>query len=234
MRCAWPPVFGEVMNRDWRTIRTGTASRTCRTFRARDAGLLTSSRGANMHAEGKGNISRIVVGLDDSEGSRAAARWCADHAGATGARVTAVHGLGKLPGVLIGGPDAVATGLGLSGSRFHSWRAELRSHLERWCVPLLAAAVDYRTELVDDDVVDALLQMAEKEHADLIVVGAQGHGGMVSRLLGGVPYMLAHHSHVPMVIVLSATRAAGEDALGERKDELGGIDPLTTTSAKPE
>ena len=187
-----------------------------------------------MHAEGKGNISRIVVGLDDSEGSRAAARWCADLAGATGARVTAVHGLGKLPGVLIGGPDAVATGLGLSGSRFHSWRAELRSHLERWCVPLLAAAVDYRTELVDDDAVDALLQMAEKEHADLIVVGAQGHGGMVSRLLGGVPYKLAHHAHVPVVIVPSATRAAGEDALRERKDELGGIDPLTITSAKPE
>jgi nucleotide-binding universal stress UspA family protein len=173
-----------------------------------------------MHAEGERNISRIVVGLDGSEGSRAAARWCADLAGATGARVTAVHGLGKLPGVLIGGPDAVATGLGLSGSRFHSWRAELRSHLERWCIPLLAAAVDYRTELVDDDVVDALLQVAEKEHADLIVVGAQGHGGMVSRLLGGVPYKLAHHAHVPVVIVPSATRAAGEDALGSAQRSL--------------
>jgi nucleotide-binding universal stress UspA family protein len=162
-----------------------------------------------MQAEAKGNVSRIVVGLDDSEGSQAAARWCAGLAGATGARVTAVHGMGKLPGVFLGAPDAVATGLGLSGSQFHSWKGELRSSLERWCAPLREAGVDYQAELVDDNAVDALLQVADKDHADLIVVGVQGHGGMIGRLLGGVPYKLAHHTQVPVVFVPSATPAAG-------------------------
>lgn len=166
-----------------------------------------------MHAQGKGNISRIVVGLDDSEGSRAAARWCADVAGATGAQVTAVHGLGKLPGVFIGAPDAVATGLGLSGSAYHSWRAELRSCLERWCAPLREAGVDHQAELVDGDAIHALLQAADNHHADLLVVGAEGNAGMVNRLVGGVPSKLARHAHVPVVIVPSAL-AAGEDALG--------------------
>jgi nucleotide-binding universal stress UspA family protein len=153
-------------------------------------------------------FSLIVVGLDDSEGSRAAARWCAALAGATGARVTAVHGLGKLPEVLRGGPHAVATGLGLAPP-LHSWKAELRRCLDHWCAPLREAGIDYRTELVDDDAVDALLRVAGDDRADLIVVGAQGHGGMVSRLLGGVTNKLAHHARVPVVIVPSAV-AVGE------------------------
>ncbi|MGH9042042.1 MAG: universal stress protein [Acidimicrobiia bacterium] len=151
--------------------------------------------------QGEAHVGRIVLGLDGSEGSQAAARWCAGLAGATGARVTVVHGLGRLPEVFRGTPEAVGTGIGLFHSGAGSWRDELRSRLERWCGPLREAGVDYRTELVDDDAVDALLQVADKDHADLMVVGAQGHGGVVSRLLGGVTYKLAHHARVPVVIV---------------------------------
>lgn len=164
-----------------------------------------------MQVEGKATLSRIVVGLDGSEGSRAAARWCAGLAGATGARVTAVHGLGKLPEIFLGAPAAVAAGLGLSQSEFHSWKAEQQSCLERWCAPLREAGIDHQSALVEDAPVDALLQVAEKEHADLIVVGAQGHGGMVRRLLGGVPYKLTHHARVPVVIVPGTTAQAAED-----------------------
>ena len=94
-------------------------------------------------------LKRIVVGLDESDASRSAARWCAGLASATGARVTAVHGLGKLPEIFIGTPAAVASGLGLSGSEFHSWRAKQRSCLECWCAPLREAGIDHRGELVD-------------------------------------------------------------------------------------
>ena len=156
-------------------------------------------------------LKRIVVGLDESDASRSAARWCAGLASATGARVTAVHGLGKLPEIFIGTPAAVASGLGLSGSESHSWKAKQRSCLECWCAPLREAGIDHRGELVEDDAVAALLQVADHDHADLIVVGTHGHGGMVSRLLGGVPYRLAHHARVPVVIVPSVASPAGDD-----------------------
>ncbi|HEU5002046.1 MAG TPA: universal stress protein [Actinomycetota bacterium] len=148
-----------------------------------------------------GAISRIVVGLDGSEGSAAAAAWCAELAAPTGAQVLAVHGAGKLPEVFRGAPDAVAAGLDLSGHRHPGWKRDAEITLERWCEPLRTAGVPYRSAVVEDDAVHALLHVAAHEHADLIVVGAQGHGGMVGRILGGVTYKLAHHAHVPVVIV---------------------------------
>jgi nucleotide-binding universal stress UspA family protein len=160
--------------------------------------------GTPAPATSKPTVGQIVLGLDDSEGSRAAARWCAGLAVATGARVTTVHGLGRLPEVFLGGPEAVLAGLDLSNTRHRSWKEEARSSLERWCAPLREAGVAYQAELADEDAVDALLRVARRDHADLIVVGAQGHGWMVSRLLGSVPYKLAHHAQVPVVIVPSA------------------------------
>jgi nucleotide-binding universal stress UspA family protein len=37
----------------------------------------------------------------------------------------------------------------------------------------------------------------------MIVLGAQGHGGLVDRLLGGDPYKVAHRARQPVVIVPS-------------------------------
>ena len=163
-----------------------------------------------MQEEAKADISRIVLGLDGSAGSQAAARWCARLAASTGARVSVVHGLGKLPEIFLGTPQAVAVGLGLAGGGHHpSWREELRRRLEAWCAPLHEAGVDYRAELIDDDAVEALLRTADENHADLIVVGAQGHGAVLHRLLGWIPYKLAHHAHVPVVIVPTAVPGVG-------------------------
>lgn len=165
-----------------------------------------------MQGEAKADISRIVLGLDDTAGSQTAARWCARLAASTGARVNVVHGLGKLPEVFVGAPQAVAVGLGLAGGGHHpSWREELRGRLEAWCAPLREAGVDYRAELIDDDAVEAVLRTADENHADLIVVGAQGHGAVLDRLLGWVPYKLAHHAHVPVVIVPPPSRGRGRE-----------------------
>lgn len=159
----------------------------------------------------KANISRIVLGLDGSPGSRAAARWCAGLADAMGAQVTAVHGLGKLPEVFRGTSDAVATGLGVFGSsELHTWREDARHSLAHWCTPLREAGVDHQAELVSDDAVHALLHIAERDHADLIVVGVHGH----NRLLGGVPYKLAHHAKVPVVFVPGTAEEATQESPG--------------------
>lgn len=174
---------------------------------------------------GAARLRVIAVGFDNAGTAPGAAHWCATVAAATGARVVAVHGLGRLPGVLIGGPDAVAAGLGLSHSGFHSWTAEIRSHLEDWCAPMREAGVAYQAELVDGDTEDALLAMAAREGADLIVVAAQGHAGMVNRLLGGGHHKLAQHAQVPVVLIPGTTVVADPQRSAGLQGRPGGLQP---------
>jgi nucleotide-binding universal stress UspA family protein len=49
----------------------------------------------------------------------------------------------------------------------------------------------------------ALLDIARRESADLVIVGSRGRGGFREMLLGGVGHHLTHHSPVPVVIVPS-------------------------------
>ena len=138
-------------------------------------------------------LTTIVLGLDGSKGSESACRWCAGLALMSGAQVVAVHGLGALPEFV----------LSLPPSRLGPWKRELQEAIHRWCEPLRAAGVPHREELVEHNPVEAVLGVADKENADMILVGAQGDGGPVHRLLGGVTYKIAHHAHRPVVIVPS-------------------------------
>ncbi len=137
-------------------------------------------------------MKRIVVGLDGSEGSDQAARWCADMAGEVGAEVVAVFGLSPMSELVLSVPPVNRVGR----------KEEFRSALEDdWCAPLRDAGVSYRAMLVDLAPVEALAKTAEDEGGDVIVVGAQGHGDFTDRLLGGVPFKLVHHADHPVVIV---------------------------------
>jgi nucleotide-binding universal stress UspA family protein len=48
---------------------------------------------------------------------------------------------------------------------------------------------------------EGLLEMADRERADLVIVGAKGHGGFADRVLGGVSYRVTHRSRHPVVVV---------------------------------
>ena len=45
------------------------------------------------------------------------------------------------------------------------------------------------------------MEAAERERADLLVVGAHGRGTLTGRVLGGVSYRVAHHARQPVVVV---------------------------------
>ena len=64
-----------------------------------------------------------------------------------------------------------------------------------------AGATDVRTLAVTTAPEDALLDAAEKLHADAIVVGSQGMAGARRFLLGSVPNRVAHHATCDVVIV---------------------------------
>ena len=144
--------------------------------------------------EGAATVFRLlVVGADGSDGSRRALDWAARLAQATGAHVLAVHVLTYNHELLRDiTPDTMRT-----------WRRELEHDLQtRWVEPLTAHDVVHRSVIVEADSSAAgLLEVADREGADVLIVGAEGHGGLAGRVLGGVSYRVTHRARQPVVVV---------------------------------
>lgn len=139
---------------------------------------------------------RIVLGVDGSEGSAAAQRWCIEYAPALDAEVIAVHGL---PPVVTYVPPQ--TGWFPSKDYDAEVNAAVTAQLQEWCAPLAASGVPFRSFLVDKFPAEALVGMAEEYDAAMIVVGRRGSGGFKELVLGSVPHRLAHHAPRPVVVV---------------------------------
>lgn len=137
----------------------------------------------------------IVVGLDGSPGSEAAARWCAEMAPLLDAEVVAVHALPPVVYMLPTTPGAIPPVYD------DTVRQELTRALDGWCAPLREADAEFRSEVVEGSPAEAIMRVADKVDADLIVVGRRGHGGFAELVLGSVPHQLSHHADRPVVVV---------------------------------
>jgi nucleotide-binding universal stress UspA family protein len=136
-------------------------------------------------------IRRIVLGVDGSVDACRAATWAADLARAVGAEVVAVHALGLL--------HYLSNGAWVSSD---THRDEISAEFEQsWCAPLRDAGVSYRAELREGNPIAALLEVADDQSADVIVVGSRGTGGFPGLLLGSTSAQLAQHARRPVVIV---------------------------------
>jgi nucleotide-binding universal stress UspA family protein len=134
-------------------------------------------------------FDRIVVGLDGSEGSACAVRWCAGLARAVGAEVIAVYAF-----------DPLVEWVEETDPR--SWRQLAERELrDDWTAPLHEAGVAVRTRIVERHPVAAIAEVIEAEGAGLAVVGTRGIGGFLGLRLGRVPVQLVHHTQVPIVLV---------------------------------
>jgi len=141
-----------------------------------------------------GSLFRLVlVGVDGSDGAYRATGWVARLAQVTDAEVIAAH-------VLTYNREFARD---LTLDTLRTWRRELGRDLAgTWTEPLRDAAVRHRTVLTEAaSPAGGLVEIAEREGADLLVVGAKGHGNLAGRVLGGVSYQLAHHASQPVVIV---------------------------------
>lgn len=147
------------------------------------------------------HLKRIVVGVDGSEGAARALRWAIGLAELEGAEIIAVHALGPVADLARGTTIAVSTGLGLRHAH-STWRNELRHEFEQdWCASLRVAGVPFRALLEGASPVGALMGVADREGADLIVLGAHDHGSLEDRVLGSVSYKISHRAHQPVVII---------------------------------
>jgi nucleotide-binding universal stress UspA family protein len=147
-----------------------------------------------------GGIRRIVVGVDGSEASAAALKWAIRLAKAVASQVIAVYAV-DVPAYFpepYGPPVQFDT----------EWRAAIKSEFEnKWCKPLKAAGVRFRTVMEDGRAASVITAVADRETVDMVVVGRRGRSGVAELLLGSTSHELVLHSKRP-VLVISAKTAA--------------------------
>jgi nucleotide-binding universal stress UspA family protein len=136
-------------------------------------------------------MEKIVVGVDGSAAAADALRWAVEQGRDRGWEVEAVLAWGFL---LQHHPDHE----GAFDPSYDATKAAaaLSTYLER-AVP--GAAVS--TRLVRDLPGRALVEAADQDEAELLVVGARGRGDVRSMLLGSVSYDCLHESHRPVAVV---------------------------------
>jgi nucleotide-binding universal stress UspA family protein len=145
-------------------------------------------------------VTRIVVGIDGSEPANAALGWAIDMARRLQAEVIAVHAL-QTPTQLVAPYDMVAPVEYLTNWT-EQFRREIKENLETtWSAPLAASGLSYRTVLEEGRPASVIAAVADRENADLVVVGRRGLGGVAELVIGSVSHELTHHSHRPLVIV---------------------------------
>lgn len=137
--------------------------------------------------------ARVVVGLDDSAGSRSALRWGLDAARRHGCPLVVVHAW-----VLSAPPGRDWAQHLPSPEQSEAWT---REWFDRELAEVLPdrRGIEVRAELVRGGPSQVLLDVAGAD--DLLVLGARGRGGFASLVLGSVATQCAQHAHGLAVVV---------------------------------
>jgi nucleotide-binding universal stress UspA family protein len=139
-------------------------------------------------------MQSIVVGTDGSPSAEAAVRRATEVASGSGARMHLVTAY----------PDAPSyrERIGSSAKRDPiNLREAAESVLARAAGELEAQGLEADTHAREGDPAQVILEVAQEQHADLVVVGARGLTGFQRFLLGSVSSKLAHHAHCSLMIV---------------------------------
>jgi nucleotide-binding universal stress UspA family protein len=132
-------------------------------------------------------MKRVLVGTDGSPVAGDALRWASNLARSHDAELLVVTCRRPQRG-----RDA--------GHRDES-DGDLEQQLAAWVEPVRAEGAPVRTSIVRDDPRQGLLQAAEAEDADLVVVGRTGHGGPRVLQLNSTAEHLAHHADRPLAVI---------------------------------
>jgi nucleotide-binding universal stress UspA family protein len=134
-------------------------------------------------------MGNLVLGFDDSAGSRAALHAAIDVAKAMGDRIVVTFGY-RAPG---------------PADEQNAADAAVREVGERVTRHALAAiegeGVDHELALLPMSGVDALIQAADEHNARAIVVGTYGESPLKGAILGSTPHKLLHLSKRPVLVV---------------------------------
>ena len=140
----------------------------------------------------------IVVGTDGSETADQAVKHAIELAKPLGATLHIVTGfLPVTPERVAREADKVPADMQWAVNP----RDEIDAMLKRATDTADAAGVKTESYARQGDPADALLDVAEERHADLIVVGNKGMTGAKRFLLGSVPNKVSHHAPCSVLII---------------------------------
>ena len=140
----------------------------------------------------------IVVGTDGSDTAKEAVRQASELAKAVGAKLHLVSAYEPVPeGRLRQERQQVPDDM--------QWmvnpKEDVESTLKDAAEEIEKGGVDVTTYAREGDPADAILDVAEEEKADLIVVGNKGMTGARRFLLGSVPNKVSHHAPSSVMII---------------------------------
>jgi nucleotide-binding universal stress UspA family protein len=140
----------------------------------------------------------IVIGTDGSDTASQAVRQAAELAGAVGAKVQLVSAYEPVPAQRLRGERRDAP-------EDLQWtinpREDVDATLEAAAEIVRQIGVAVEVYPRQGDPADAILDVAEEQEADLIVVGNKGMTGARRFLLGSVPNKVSHHAPCSVMII---------------------------------
>jgi nucleotide-binding universal stress UspA family protein len=151
----------------------------------------------------------IVVGVDSSEGAKAALRFALDEAKLRQARLRVVH-TWQYGYIGVRGIEGLSP---VAGADLGDLRRTAEVALDRTLNEVAPSpeADGVAVERRVSEGAPATVLVDESRSADLLVVGSRGHGGFAGLLLGSVSQQCAQHAACPVVIV-RAKNGEGDEA----------------------
>jgi nucleotide-binding universal stress UspA family protein len=137
----------------------------------------------------------IVVGVDQSEGAKAALRFALEEARLRQAKLRVVH---AWQFGYIGAPGFEGS-LPAVGGDLAEFHEAAEAALDETLRGVVADGVAIERRVDQGAAASVLIE--ESRDADVLIVGSRGHGGFAQLLLGSVSQQCALHALCPVVIV---------------------------------
>jgi nucleotide-binding universal stress UspA family protein len=144
----------------------------------------------------------IVVGTDGSQRAERAVDRAGELAKSLGVKVHIVSGYSEGSDGALSAPAA----RGIPVAHVHEeteQRTRARHYADRAQQLLARLGVESETHVWPGEPADALLQIADEQDAQMIIVGNRGMTG-ARRMLGSVPNHVSHHARCDVVIVATS------------------------------
>jgi len=138
-------------------------------------------------------FSKVLVAVDGSEYSMNAAEYAISITKAYSSQLIALH--------------VVTSDVNTIASTFSPQMEEIKKNAQEFFDKIRRKGdtnsdIPLRTELIaSSSVVGGIIDFAEKENIDLIVVGTRGRSGLKRLLLGSVASGVVNYAHCPVMIV---------------------------------
>jgi nucleotide-binding universal stress UspA family protein len=146
-------------------------------------------------------FARILVAFDASPPAERALVLAARLAVATGGEpgtLLVCRALELSLAVSVTDPSGEAAG---SLAPIDQYRAEAQESVDRASAQASASGTRVRAFVVDGHPAEAILRLADDQHADAIAMGSHGRTGLARLVLGSTAEGVLRHANVPVIVV---------------------------------